>query len=179
MQETEYVVEQIDVKSHRTREIYALHGLCMYLSQGLEMIMSILLASCYFTRPRNMTREKYDRRLEAGFRRTFGMTVNEWCKHETDADLCARLRTATETRNMLGHRYFRARAGHFMTDEGVEFMHEELCKIRDELEDLDHIFHERAIEHNKLLGIPDEFLERQAKLICEESVAHVNSMRAP
>jgi hypothetical protein len=168
-----WVIEEIDPTSHRTREIYALHGLCMYLSQGLESIMNILIAGCYFERPKRMTQKKYDERLERGFRRTFGTTVTEWCRHEKDDALSKRLRNATITRNWLAHRYFWERAGHFVEDEGLQFMHSELTAIRDEFQGLDEVLREKTIEHNKRMGISDTVLAEEESRIRAEALAQI------
>jgi hypothetical protein len=166
---TEFMLEEIDPTSHKVREVYALYGLCMYISQGLERVMNLLMSSGFQRMPAAMTQQMYDQRVEIGFKRTFGGTVSEWSNNEQDASLRERLRAAVDCRNWLAHRYFWERAGHLNLDSGLDYMLSELTEIRGEFQSIDDYFCAVLLEHNAKLGIQSEALDDIREEILREA----------
>src|SRR6266540_570841 len=133
------------------KEVYARFGLAMYWAQAVEREIGILLAAVYNPAFGRSTPDERERAFHEEFSKTLGHLVaklGETGRVKPDFD--SRLLKSVETRNWLSHHYFWDRAGHFMSQEGRDFMLEELTGISDEL---------RAI-NDVLSPISQRWLER-------------------
>jgi hypothetical protein len=120
---------RLDAESEQIREVYAQFGLAMYLAQGLERELAILLA--IVGKGEMSTAWDYDARLAENFQSTFGALVARFGEvaGSDNQELYGQLQTAVDNRNDLAHHYFWDRAVQFSSTNGREKMIEELTTL--------------------------------------------------
>ena len=163
----------LDPESEQIREVYALFGLAMYLAQGLERGLGMLLA--VFGETKLMTAWDYDARLAENFQSTFGALVTKFAAlaDSEHVKLTDQLAKALDDRNDLAHHYFWDRAMQFCSSDGRAQMITELHRMRDRFESLDEELAELARQCVKRRGLSVEALEAYAAVHMEELLAGV------
>jgi hypothetical protein len=159
-------MEQLDPESYQIREVYARYGVAMYLAQCVEREISILLATEYGPGPSKITRTQFDHLLESHFEKTLGGLIRQLKKSiSIPSDFENTLHTALEKRNWLAHRYFWARAGHFMSERGRDKMLLELQEAIDYFEILNAKLTDITDSWARRCGVSSEDLEKVLKRI--------------
>ena len=163
-------MDHLSDKSVQYREVFACFGLAMYHTQCLEKEIGILLATQFNPRFLASNEEKRDRAFDAAFAKTLGMLITELKKTmNVPSDLEARLVQAVKARNWLSHHYFWERSGHILTEEGREYMIEELTKTAEEMNQLDNLLTTLGMEWFKQHGITNELLQEHLAQLVEET----------
>lgn len=135
-----------DVSEH-AKTVYAHFGLAFYHGQVLEhgIVNALVVLDLIPNQARSAgTPEKWanlvDKFYDDHFRLTLGPMMNALRRvTNVPPKLEGLLVKALETRNWLGHRYFRERAKYFMSPKGRDMMIAELEKARD-------MIHEAVVE---------------------------------
>ena len=153
-------MNDLDSESYQIREVYALFGLAMYFVQCLERTIGISMVTVYGPGTQKITREQFDISLESYFKKTLGNLIHEFRKSSTIADdFESTLKEALTKRNWLAHNYFWERAEKFKTENGREDMKEELQKIANYFEEIDHNFTLIIIDWGEKHGITEEMIQ--------------------
>ncbi len=150
--------------------MYARFGLAVYLTQCIERSLAILVVTKYGPGPGRMTQSDYDAKLDALFRKTFGVLVATFRKHVSQPpSFDVKLDEAVNRRNWLAHRYFWERAGHFMSPEGREVMLSELQDLIDSLGQLNQEIETEGRRWWSESGLDPKVIDYEADKLIRES----------
>ncbi len=144
------------------KEIYALFGSAIYFNQCIERQLGILLIILDFQERDKEIHLSYDILLNSYFHKTLGHLIKHLTqKIEISDKFEVTIREALDKRNWLTHHYFWDRAIQMNTEDGREFMVEELEEINLSLESVDTQLTEICRNLERQYGVTDEIIEKE------------------
>lgn len=164
-------ISEIPDDGSRQKELYALAGLALYSAQVWERGMinlHLIIKSSGNVYASTIDWDKDDTSLS---RRTAGQLLNNIKTKKLAPQHTVDFFEETLTlRNNLAHSYFYARAAHFMLEEGMQVMADELCEMIDRFERADALTRNIITPLNDAMGIaPSDFLKEADLLIARAS----------
>jgi hypothetical protein len=164
--------EPPDQEGKEIKELYALYGSAMFISQCIERKLAICLATIYGPGPRKITRVQYDDLLDSLYQKTFGGLVKILKRvGDVPKQLVVDLEEAVKERNWLTHRFFYEKIAKFFSEKGRESISVELKQIGSFFEDLDLRLKAVLSKWGKEHGVTEEDHEKAMEEILREGKA--------